>query len=75
MVTQVSFIGRQSDLEFAQDMITQTDRSCHYVFIKGEGGIGKTRFLQELHRRCQEPSGLFIPQTDEQPKYRIAILH
>jgi AAA+ ATPase superfamily predicted ATPase len=53
MPKQVSFVGRKDELRQIEDLIRETDRSA-VLCISGEGGIGKTRLLQEVHKRWHD---------------------
>ena len=43
------FIGRKEELELIAKLITQSD-STEIILIEGNGGVGKTRLLQEIQR-------------------------
>ena len=48
---KVAFIGRESEIEQVETLI-DTRGQRRVLFIQGEGGVGKTRLLQEIRERC-----------------------
>ena len=50
MPEQVSFIGRETELARVKQLITKWG-TCRVLCVFGDGGIGKTRLLQEVRRR------------------------
>jgi tetratricopeptide (TPR) repeat protein len=53
MPKQVSFVGRKDEIRQIEDLIRKTDGSA-VLCVSGEGGIGKTRLLQEIHKRWHD---------------------
>lgn len=51
MPEQVPFIGREAELERTDELIREWG-TLRFLFIDGPGGIGKTRLLQEVRKRC-----------------------
>ena len=45
------YIARPHELKKIHDAIYPQERLCHVVLIKGEGGLGKTRLLEEVMSR------------------------
>jgi tetratricopeptide (TPR) repeat protein len=50
MREQIQFIGRQKELKFIDECIKDETKS-HLICIHGEGGIGKTRLIQEVRQK------------------------
>lgn len=46
----MEFIGREAEISFIEAQIKQTETRV-LVFVRGEGGLGKTRLLQEIRKR------------------------
>lgn len=53
MPEQVAFVGREQELQRIDTLIKAWGQS-HIVCIHAEGGIGKTRLLQEVYRRYSQ---------------------
>jgi len=51
MSEHVPFIGREKELAFIEKLINDESGKSYFVFINGDGGIGKTRLLQEIHKK------------------------
>lgn len=63
MTKQVPFIGRSQELD-AIDKLIRADNTQAVICVSGDGGIGKTRLLQEignLYSRKQEEQTLMLP--------------
>ncbi len=45
----MEFIGREEEVAYIDDLIKNT-HTLTVLFLRGEGGLGKTRLLQELHK-------------------------
>ena len=63
MTKQVPFIGRHQELE-AIDELIRADNTQSVIFVSGDGGIGKTRLLQEignLYSKKREDQTLMLP--------------
>ena len=52
IINQTSFIGRESELDTATNILTSD--TCRLLTILGAGGIGKTRFALQLVKRLQD---------------------
>lgn len=50
---KVAFIGRESEIKQVETLIDAWGQRS-VLFIQGEGGVGKTRLLQEIRERCLE---------------------
>lgn len=66
------FIGRTDELDLIEHLIHR-EETLEFVCIYGQGGIGKTRMLQEVLNRYQNAEGLFIsPVFDfDDPSFQI----
>lgn len=53
MPKQISFVGRKDELSQIEELIREAAGSA-VLCIFGEGGIGKTRLLQEIHKRWHD---------------------
>jgi hypothetical protein len=59
-------IGRDEEMRIIREAIFPGDDSCRIIFIKGRGGFGKTRLLEETLRRLGVPRWReMYPLTDE----------
>ena len=66
MPEQNPFIGRDDELSQIKDLMDDWEKP-HLLFVQGDGGIGKTRLLQETYSRFAQPSDsrlLFTPIFD-----------
>ncbi len=52
IINQTSFIGRESELDTATNILTSD--TCRLLTILGAGGIGKTRFALQLVQRLED---------------------
>jgi tetratricopeptide (TPR) repeat protein len=50
MATPIPFIGRVEELQKIEGLIKEWD-TCRVLCIHGEGGVGKTRLLEEIHKQ------------------------
>jgi tetratricopeptide (TPR) repeat protein len=55
---QVGFIGRKQELALIERLVY--DKSACFLLITGEGGIGKTRLLNEISDRYGDPNQINI---------------
>lgn len=63
MAEQVPFIGREDELSLIKELVSVWN-SLHIVFIDGEGGIGKTRLLEEIYQQYKaEQSKLTVTKA------------
>ncbi len=71
MPTPVTFIGRETDLATMHRLLLEFGTS-RFLFISGDGGIGKTRLLREMRERVKlgyfEPDNLYA-------NHRIVLVH
>lgn len=58
--TPIPFIGRADALEIVHQLITEYGK-VNVLCLGGDGGIGKTRLLQETHRRYSVDSNFIVP--------------
>lgn len=56
-VNSLPFIGREKELKVVQNIINKFGTK-KYIFVSGVGGIGKTRFLQEVERVNNQKNNL-----------------
>lgn len=49
MADFMEFIGREEEVTYIDSLIKKTNIHT-VVFVRGEGGLGKTRLLQEIHK-------------------------
>jgi len=70
MPTPVTFIGRETELVAIRRLLLDFGTS-RFLFISGDGGIGKTRLLKELRDRIK--SGRFEPDN-LYANHRIALV-
>ena len=72
MLKLVPFVGRQSELDVVMRQLQRWGQTSA-VIIDGEGGIGKSRLLQEVIRHCaSEPRVCALPIKDlRDPRLRI----
>jgi ABC-type sugar transport system substrate-binding protein/tetratricopeptide (TPR) repeat protein len=75
MAKQVPFIGRENEIRDIQAWFAETNGSRDVICIQGDGGIGKTRLLQELHKMCISSSSPFSTKVSENQELRIGIVH
>ena len=75
MAEQVPFIGREEELAFIERLINDETGKSYFIFINGEGGIGKTRLLQEIHKKLSMVKNDKIVTTDifdfDNPRFHI----
>src|SRR5207237_2763476 len=45
----MEFVGREEEVSYIDSLIKKTNIHT-VVFVRGAGGLGKTRLLQEIHR-------------------------
>jgi len=50
MAELMEFIGREKEITQIDNLIKET-KTRALVFVRGEGGLGKTRLLQEIHKK------------------------
>lgn len=55
MPEQIAFIGRNEELSQIDKLITK-EKAVDILFIEAEGGIGKTRLLEEISKRYSNTS-------------------
>src|SRR5206468_6030000 len=69
------FIGRESLLEEALQIVQQSIKGRRVLLIEGIPGIGKSRFLEELQIHCAFQGFTFVKldcrRTEEVQHYRI----
>lgn len=58
MSSQLPFIGRKDELETIQKELQS--KGGKIVYIVGEGGVGKTRLIQEIGQRVESQPSFFI---------------
>lgn len=57
MSKRLEFVGHTESLADVMSLV-QTSGSRHVICVDGPGGIGKTRFLQEVQRLCGDDAGV-----------------
>ena len=72
MREQVPFIGRQKEIERISELTEQWG-TRQIICIHGEGGIGKTRLLQEIHNQYSQPE--HVLKKIKGKAVKIALLH
>lgn len=70
---QVPFIDRIDELEIMNRTFQDWD-SCYTVFVQGEGGVGKTRFVREAVQRLRDRLGSSLSVSHEEQAIRIGTL-
>ncbi len=73
MPEQVTFIGREDEIHNINQWIAQWG-DCGIVCIHGEGGIGKSRLLQEIHKRYSLSQSRYISEEIEKRSVKIALV-
>ncbi|MFL7791549.1 MAG: tetratricopeptide repeat protein [Anaerolineae bacterium] len=80
---KVAFIGRENELKRIDTLVDAAGQR-RVLFVQGEGGVGKTRLLQEIRDRClaRQDMGLAVTEVlafddrnlhlPENLRYRIA---
>lgn len=70
----LGFVGREKELDSALGHLqgVSLENSARVVVIRGEAGIGKTRFARELLRRAVAPERTFHSQLE--PHHRHTLL-
>ncbi len=58
MSSQLPFIGRKNELELIQNKLQSKDNKI--IYIVGEGGVGKTRILQEISQWAGSQTSFFV---------------
>ncbi|MCZ7670699.1 MAG: hypothetical protein M5U34_27880 [Chloroflexi bacterium] len=48
-------VNQKEILQTVKDAIYRNDDSCQIVVLRGDGGLGKTRLLEEILRRLNHP--------------------
>ena len=51
-----TLVNREAELAKIRDAIYRSDRSCQIVLLRGPGGVGKTRLLEEMLWRAGHPA-------------------
>jgi serine/threonine protein kinase/predicted ATPase len=66
---ETKFIGRKDALQKMAEVLAATNRgSGRIVGINGDAGIGKSRFIEEVHSRLRHKSRIFWYQTTSLPQ-------
>jgi tetratricopeptide (TPR) repeat protein len=70
MARRVEFIGRDKELKIISELIKQRDKK-HILFLQAHGGIGKTRFLQEVENRYTEEPNVVVNRIIDRDNHTI----
>lgn len=55
----VSFVGRETEIEFLNDLVDNLFKAT--VFVSGEGGIGKSHLIKQFQTQCLARPSLIAP--------------
>ena len=55
-----NFVGRQKEIAFFENLLRETEPSCHLLYIYGPGGQGKTTLLRQFGDSCKETGVPFL---------------
>lgn len=53
---KINFVGRQAEMDFFEDLLTEKEPVYHLLYIQGPGGQGKTTLLKQYADHCREIS-------------------
>jgi predicted ATPase len=72
----VDFIGREKELESISNLIREKNKK-NILFLEADGGIGKTRLLQEIKKRDKDDKNIIFNEIidyDNFPLFSIEII-
>jgi len=70
MGRRVEFIGRERELASISKLIKERDEK-HILFLQAHGGIGKTRFLQEVESRYKSEPNIIVNDIVDRDNHTI----
>ena len=64
MSEQDIFIGREKELQMIDEMVFDPTGKNHFIWMVGEGGVGKTWLLKQVYEKYQSDSRIAIITID-----------